>query len=404
MVTRKCTHSAVALAAALLFAAVPARADDDSEAAPVPSQEPAQARSREPAQARSQDPSRAVVHHAPISSATGGQKIEVSATIEMPYLVRGVHVVYRTSGKWYTVRLLRSEESAYTGEIPADHVKTSGLVYAIEAEGQNGEREPIFASRSDPHPVFVHEDTTDERERWLLERVDGRRSVVSVTGELVRFGTTQGRQALPCAEGQQNCPVGSSRVPQVDDQYWRAEASYTYRPLRAVSEFGFRLGVVRGRSLVDVQEYNDDSFDVGLNYAGANVRFRLASILHTDLELLGSVTEIGFSTGAGAAVVLGDPLAFKFTLGWQTIGFTRETYFGTRFYTRLDLPLTTRITLAPNIEVTDMPHAGDFGVRLLADGGFVIGKGFTLWIRGGYQARISRSGGPAVGATVQYGF
>ena len=63
-----------------------------------------------------------------------------------------------------------------------------------------------------------------------------------------------------------------------------------------------------------------------------------------------------------------------------------------------------KITVAPSIEVTDMPHAGDFGVRLLADGGFVLGKGFTLWLRGGYQARISRSGGPAAGATLQFGF
>jgi hypothetical protein len=51
-----------------------------------------------------------------------------------------------------------------------------------------------------------------------------------------------------------------------------------------------------------------------------------------------------------------------------------------------------------------MPHAGDFGVRLLADAGFVLGRGFTLWVRGGYQARISRSGGPAAGATLQFGF
>jgi hypothetical protein len=262
----------------------------------------------------------------------------------------------------------------------------------------------VFASRTDLQPVVVHEDTSDERERWLLDRVGGRRSVASVSAELVRFGTTEGKSALPCAAGQENCPLGESRTPRVDDQYWKVEASYTFRPLRTIHEFGFRAGVVRGRSVVNVAEYNDDKFDVGLNYAGANVRFRIADIFYTDLETLGSVTEIGFSVGAGAAVVLGDPTAFKLTVGWQTIGFTRDTYFGTRFYTRLDLPVTARVTLAPNIEVTDMPHADEFGVRLLADGGFVLGKGFTLWLRGGYQARISRSGGPAVGATVQFGF
>ncbi len=33
-----------------------------------------------------------------------------------------------------------------------------------------------------------------------------------------------------------------------------------------------------------------------------------------------------------------------------------------------------------------------------------VGHGFSLGLRGGYQARVSRSGGPTVGATVQLGF
>src|SRR5262249_1679932 len=137
---------------------------------------------------------------------------------------------------------------------------------------------------------------------------------------------------------------------------------------------------------------------------GANVRFRVADIFHMEFEALGSVTEIGFSMGGGAALLFGDPLGLHFTAGWQTIGFTKLTYFGTRFYTRLDLPVSDRITLAPGGEVTAMPHADRFGVRLLPDAGFVLGRGFSLWVRGGYQARISQSGGPAAGATVQYGF
>jgi hypothetical protein len=393
MVTKKCTHLAVALASALVLAASPASADGD--AGPVAPVAPVAPRTDELAPA---------VHHAPISSAAEGEPLTVRAVIDAPHLVKGAHVVYRTAEGWFSVRLMRSGDLDHAAEIPARHVKVVGLAYAIELERADGKREPVFASREEPHPVIVHEDGTDERERWLLDRLGGRRSVVSATGELVRFGTTTGKTALPCAPGQESCPPGESRIPTVDDQYWRVEASYTYRPLRTVAEFGFRLGVVRGRSLVDVDLYDDDRFDVGLNYAGANVRFRIADILHADLQIMGSVTEVGFSTGAGAAVVLGDPYAFHFTLGWQTIGFTYETYFGTRFYTRLDLPVASRITVAPNIEVTDMPHAGDFGVRLLADAGFVLGKGFTLWLRGGYQARISRSGGPAAGATLQFGF
>jgi hypothetical protein len=277
MVTKKCTHVATALAAALLFAAAPAAADDPPSADdPSPAAKVTRPPEAGPA-----------VHHAPISSATEDEPLTVTATIDAPHLVKGAYVVYRAKDRWLSLRLLRSgEEGEYAGVIPAEHVKGPRLGYAIELERMDGAREPVFASRAELHPVLVHDDPTDERERWLLDRLGGRRSVVSATGELVRFGTTVGKFALPCAANQEDCPVGSTRVPTVDDQYWRVDASYTYRPLRTVSEFGFRLGVVRGRSLVDLSGVRRPTrYDVGLNYAGANVRFRLADILHADLEV-----------------------------------------------------------------------------------------------------------------------
>ncbi|MEZ4296459.1 MAG: hypothetical protein R3B70_15920 [Polyangiaceae bacterium] len=413
MAPRKCTHLARLLAAALALvstgggvsaawaapAPAPAPSDSPHDDAPTDAPEPPAAPSggSSPAQKAPQ------IHHMPLTSVKEGERVELTATIDEPQLVKSAIVVYRTGDKWFSVRLLRSADG-YAAVIPAEHVKAPSLAYAIELTRADGGSEHVFATRASPQEVIVHEDTTDTRERWLLDRLDGRRSLVAVTGELVRFGPTQGKSALPCAAGQDGCKPGELRVPEVDDQYWRVEGSYTYRPLRTVAEFGFRLGVVRGRSVVDVLEYDDDKFDVGLNYAGASVRFRLADIFHTELSTIGSVTEVGFSVGGGAAMIFGDPYGFKLTLGAEAIGVTKATYFGTRLYTRLDLPVTSRITVAPSVEVTDMPHADRFGVRLLADAGFVLGKGFSLWLRGGYQARISKSGGPAGGATVQYGF
>ena len=420
MVTSKCTHALASLLTAsllLLLAAPAARADeDDDEDAPAPQLSEDRAPLLGPAPAGAAPPAVAApddddarpgpaLHHSPISSAKTGEPLTVQVQIERPYLVKRAVVVYRTNGRWYSLALLRAEEG-YAGTIPAEHIKPPGIDYTLEIENADGARTPVFATRAEPQPVVVRDDAADVRERWLLDRVGGRRSLVSATAELVRFGTTTGAP-LPCAAGQQpTCKKGELHTPRIDDQYWRAEAAYTYRPLRAVSEFGFRIGVVRGESLVDLDlaTYDSENYSVGLNYAAANVRFRLADILHTDLELLGSVTEIGFSSGAGAAVILGDPLGTRFTAGWQTIGFTNETNFGTRFYTRLDLKPSERITLAPSVEVTNMPHADRFGVRLLLDSGFTLGRGFSLWVRGGYQARISQSGGPTIGTTVQYGF
>jgi hypothetical protein len=429
MVTAKHAHAAAAaLAAALLLLSVkvasadepdPAtRPTDDVEVeapapsdrrAPVPEAKPVAADALPAAPAPpDQAPKLAespAIHHAPIASAEAGLALPIQVTVERAHLLKSAHVVFSTKEGLLALPLLRSADEGYTAVIPAEHVKAPGLGYAIEMERIDGTRAAVFGTRDALQPIAVRGDPTDVRERWLLDRLGQRRSVASATVELIRFGTTVGDPAIPCAANQGKlCNAGESVVPRVDDQYWRAEGSYTYRLLRTVSEFTFRAGVVRGRSLVDVPELDDKKFDVGLNYAGASVRFRLASLFHIELELLGNVTEVGFSTGAGAAFHFGDPYGTKFTVGWQTIGFASDTYFGTRFYTRLDLAATGRITIAPNIEVTDMPHAETFGVRLLTDAGFALGRGFSLWVRGGYQARISRSGGPALGTTLQLAF
>jgi len=416
MVTRRCTQATAALLGAglSLFVTSAANAQQpagnklEDERAPLADVLPVTATPIEtaPRPAPVKAPEVAAIHHAPISSAKIGEALDIHVRIERPQLLKGAGVVYRTGEKWFYVKLLRTDED-YAATIPAEHVTAASLGYAIEMEYLDGTRVAAFASRADLQSVSVREDETDVREQWLLDRVDKNRSLVTATGEFVRFGYEY-LDALPCGSGEKLCNKGEIYSPTVDDQYWRVDASYTYRPMRTVAEFGFRLGVVRGTrplSQDPPKTYQAKNYDVGLNYAGANVRFRLASIFHIDLDVMGSVTEIGFSAGGGSAFVFGDPLGIRFTAGWQMIGWpTDTTYFGTRFYTRLDLPVTPRFTLAPSVEVTDMPHAERFGVRLLADGLIGVGHGFSLGLRGGYQARVSRSGGPTVGATVQLGF
>lgn len=412
MVTRKCTKATAALSACISLLAAnvalaqPAPFDLAEERAPVSATPPVTAAPPAPVPAP-KAPEVAVIHHSPISSAKVAEPLDVHVSIERPQLLRSAGVVYRTGEeKWFYVKLLRTDED-YAATIPAEHVTPQGLGYAIEMEYLDGARVSVFASRAELQPVVVREDAADVREQWLLDRVDKRRSLVTATGEFVRFGY-EFQDPLPCGAGEKACAPGTTYKPTVDDQYWRVDASYTYRPMRAVAEFGFRLGVVRGTRPLSEHPpatYQAKNYEVGLNYAGANVRFRLASIFHIDLDVLGSVTEIGFSAGGGSAFIFGDPLGIRYTLGWQMIGWpTDPTYFGTRFYTRLDLPVGDRFTLAPSIEVTDMPHAERFGVRLLADGLIGLGHGFAIGVRGGYQARVSRSGGPTVGATVQLGF
>ena len=46
----------------------------------------------------------------------------------------------------------------------------------------------------------------------------------------------------------------------------------------------------------------------------------------------------------------------------------------------------------------------DAGVRLLYDVGYRFGPVTQLSLRGGYQGRTSVTGGPALGASFEYGF
>jgi len=395
MVTRtmKCTRAAaiprlsslalfalMALHAATLRAEEPGSAPASAEPAPTPA-----------------------VHHAPVSSAFEHDPIAIEARLEHPEAVRWFGVVYRTArGRFGSVPFQRSG-TAYIAVIPADVVEAPGLGYTIELELVDGKRVAMFASRAAPYPIHVLEDRMNAHERALFERLGGRRSVVTTSAEYVSFGATRGNLAIPCAPGQDECKPGESIVPEVEDRYWRVEAGYTYRPLRTVAEFSLRGGVVRGISLVQSDTFDVKKYEVGLNYGAPTVRFRITDAWHIEAELLASITEVGFSVGLGSSLLIGDPYGSHVTLGFETIGLSNP-YFGTRFFSRVTMMAGSRVRLSPVIEVTDMPHAESFGVRLLGDVGVDLGRGFTVSARGGYQARKSVSGGPSVGGSLSLAF
>ena len=334
------------------------------------------------------------IHHAPRVTAKLGEDVTIGAVIERNDKVKRALLVYRGSGAEGEVEFARSSEGQrpYVAVIPATAVRAPLLSYAIEVETTEGERVPVFASRARPHAVTVLDSADDAREGALLTRLGGRRSVVQTSGEYVSFGTSRGDVFVPGPTG------GSLERRRVDDQYYRVEGAYTYRLLGVVSEFGMRAGVVRGRSLVP-GEIDPNKYNVGLNYGAPRVRLRADDWIHFEGELLISVTEVGFSSGAGGAVLLGDAYGSKLTLGIEGIQ-----VFGVRGYSRLDLVASRRLTLSPTVEVTNMPHADTAGVRLLADAGVNLGAGMQMNLRGGYQARSFDQGGPTIGGGLSYAF
>ena len=338
------------------------------------------------------------LHHAPVSVATAHQPLTVRASIDNPQLVKQALVVYRIGADpaLHQVKFRRGSDGPYVAIIPAADVRWPALSYAIEIERLDGTRLAVFASRDNMHRVEVPEDLMDVRERALSGRLDNRRSVFAAGAEYVSFGKSDA--TAPDAAGVA-VPV------QVDDYYYRVEGSYTYRPLRVVSEFSLRAGVVRGSSPVplDTQQNQGKSLaersKVGLNYGAPTVQFRLADNWHLEGEFLTSVTEVGFSVGGGGALLIGDPYGSKLKVGFEGIQ-----VFGTRFYSELDIRASDRVVLTPIVEVSDMPHADSYGVRLVGQVGVDLGSGFSVAARGGYQARKSTSGGPSAGGTLSYAF
>lgn len=336
------------------------------------------------------------VHHAPHVSARADHDVDIEATIHRPDLVKRALLVFRGQGTTGEVEFARSANSRlpYVAVIPGAAVRGPYIGYAIEIETASGERVPVFASRENPHPVTVLDSAADAREAVALARLDGRRSVVQTNGEWVDFGTSRGDVRVPEANGS----PGRTERRSVSDRYYRIEGSYTYRLLGTVSEFGFRAGVVRGSSLV-ANEVDRSKYDVGLNYGAPRVRLRLHDWAHLEGELLISVTEVGFATGAGGALLLGDAYGSHLTLGAEAID-----VFGARGYTRLDIVANRRFAVAPIVEVTNMPHADSAGVRLLTEASVAITPGWKLSARGGYQARTFDRGGPTLGAGLAYAF
>jgi hypothetical protein len=323
----------------------------------------------------------AAIHHAPPSVAVAHAPLRIEATIDYPQAIKRALVVYFVgpSKTAKEVPFLRSAEG-YLAEIPDADVVPEGLAYTIELESEGGTRVAAYASRTDPHVVDVPTDIDDQRENALDARLHGRRSLFSASSEYVSFGSSK-------------LASGST----VADNYYRIEASYTYRPLRTILEFGIRTGMVRGHAPIETVP-GQLAQNPGLNYGGAFAVFRFHDIVHFEASLLTSVTEQGFSSGVGAAFHFGDPYGTKLILGFETVK-----TFGTRAYSRLDL-VRGVVRVSPIVEVTDAPHADRAGVRLVTEVGLTLPSGWALALRGGYAARDFNSGGAGFGGSLGYSF
>jgi hypothetical protein len=393
MVTRARTGVLVILPVALFGAAVEAAEPTEGPGASLA----AEAKSRAPAE-RAAPPAlvpRPLVHHSAPAVADRNHDLTLAITAQHPQALRRASLLFRTTRtKKYRSREFRDSGIDRRVTLSAAELAADRLEYAIVVETTDGERFAAFASPEQPHDVALIDRLDDVEERRLLANAGGGRNQFSSSVDYVDFGTST-------AESLSNGAVVERTV---RDRYYRIEGAYTYRPLRVVSEFTLRAGVVRGKSPVPVETAvasasEAERFDVGLNYGAPSVRFRLSDLVYLDAEFLTSLTEVGFSVGAGGAVLIGEPYGRRLEVGFEAIQI-----FGTRFFTSLAIPANAWLTVSPHVEVTDMPHARDFGVRLTTELEAELGRGWSVAARGGYQARAAAEGGVSTGASLRFSY
>lgn len=331
------------------------------------------------------------LQHTPVSTARASQPLELALELTHPELLRRAVLLHRSPGEanFHEVPFQRGREH-YRAALGAESVRAAGLRYAIELELENGQRLPGFASRAEPFDVQVQLSKEEADEKSALMRLNGHRSAATLSAEWVTFGKT--RVALVAEPDA--APVSVSQ----DDDYYRLEASYTYRPLRTVNEFGVRLGLVRGSAAANAS-LPDADLDVGLNYAAPWLRLRIDDVVYATGHIVTGVTEVDFSLGVGLQLTLGDPYGANLSVGFEAIE-----GFGSRFFTRVNIVVVEGLVLAPIIEATDMPNAGHYGVRLLSELGFQVTPELRIAVLGGYQARNAVSGGPSLGTTASVSF
>ncbi len=170
------------------------------------------------------------VYHVPLADASASEELTVVAQVAAGWTSR-LELQIRSVGKtsWKSITFERTGEAEYIAVIPGELMTAPSVEYFISGASREGQR-LHFASPEHPHRVYVYKEEEVEIREQELERFHGRRAQVSLSTEVVDFGT---RTIVD---------RGTNTNHEVRDSYYRIDTSVTYRlmryPLRAL-RFGY---------------------------------------------------------------------------------------------------------------------------------------------------------------------
>lgn len=355
-----------------------ATAESAPEAAPAPEVAPQPDAEAEPApDALRTEPT---VLHRPALSARAGKVLKLGAEVVGDWRLSAVEVHYRPAGApggYTVVPFARSTEGGWQARIPSEAVRSQGLEYFVASTGTDGAARQHFASAEDPHPVRVIGEAPADTMADQLARYDGHRSRLTLVGELHAYG--------PYERTDRGLPE-PDRVESLSDHYWRAEATYIYRPLEVLHDFRFGVGLMRA----EWPEVDGAAIEAGetpgINYAFGEINFELHRWFSLGGRLVLGASSEGFVAGFGAIARVGDIAGTHLASTVETIGDV-----GTRTDLRFHWTTIPRVPMALGIEFTDWPsdQSATDAANLSLDVGYELDDRWTITGRIGSAKRSS---------------
>ncbi len=341
------------------------------------------------------------LRHVPPSEAESGELLRIQVLADGAWKLSALDLHWRRpGGAWAVVPFGKAPDGTWAAVVEAKEVVPPRLEYYITSREGAGPTVDRFASAGDPHPVLVIPSDDDLRRQDRLARFHGQRSRARLRGEWASFGP-RGHLAS-----------GSS----YPDRYYRLEADYLYRILGFVSYV--RFGIVRLRGTVPPPDAfsagvsTSPGRDTGMDYGYAEISLAPAEIIGLQGQLLLGADDLGFASGAGASVRIGEAAGSHLEVGGQVIqriGYDAFVRFAWATIPRWPMSLELHVTdqpaatlkpgvppTAPDSQRTD--KGAPSGVRAVWEVGYQVSRQITAVFRAGYQARASTAGGPTAGA------
>jgi len=341
---------------------------------------------------------------AKIDRAVPDRAIELGFLVKSPGSFTAAWLYVRSPGSpgFRRIPLAADGDSYLRGTIDAALVHAPKLDWYVDLVSLEGEAEPVLGSRTLPNAIKVDANVSEPPIAMGRSHIDAHVDYVDFDGKLGKGF----------------------------DQYYQAEADFTYRflhPVHAVRiGFGTLSGVGGPKDVIDLDPGNcmDGSGEfrcrkVTFSYVYTEFEFRLrdnvALMVRPQVGRLTTDSSPGTAVGrctngsdiAGCEFLTGFGLRGRLRLGEETAtnlvlgaGFTDGV--GTLLeaaYHWLPAPV---LPVQLTVQVTDMPVPEDFGVRLIADVGYRSLSWFYPSLRVSYQARDIDHAGVSGGLAMNF--